>query len=237
MGTKTTLAIALFLVGCTGASQQMTTAARSIPEPLDSEQATEAPRMWGQYPLATMADFDAETEARQSAEAASSALPDAPWAAAHLTRSSAPPAVMRAWMTADNRDWCAPLVPATLDGATPRITQFEGGWAVEFDKAGLPGITTSGRLCRSCGRGAFGIAGTAVMVDDEDPNEAEEIAFRDGSRLRLEVPVGDDEETADAGGMVASIKIRGQDCVYQVWSFAGDEHLERLVQELRFIDR
>jgi hypothetical protein len=163
-------------------------------------------------------------------------LHDAPWSV------EAPPAedgvsreVVAAWQEADNREWCAPLVPsAGVEGARARRAEYAGGWAVEFDKRGMPGVARNGRACTNCGRATFGIAGTALSVDDEDPMEAEELTLTDGSQVRYE-PSMDEEDTDDgAAGHVATIKIRGQNCVYQVWSFAGDEHLGELVRGLRF---
>ena len=162
-------------------------------------------------------------------------LPEAPWTADTVDAGDVPRELLAAWNGADNRDWCAPLAPSTATGARARRSSFDGGWAVEFDKRGLPGVTQSGRACTRCGRGAFGIAGTAMYVDDEDPTEAEEQVMRDGSRVRIEVSEDEEGEPSDANGVVATIKIRGQDCVYQVWSFGGDAHLQELLRDLRFV--
>ncbi len=175
-----------------------------------------------------------------AAEAGSAApsedLPAAPWASEPVEANAVPRALLAAWNGAENREWCAPLAPVSQVGTRARASRFDGGWAVEFDKRGMPGVTARGRTCRSCGRGAFGIAGTAVMVDDEDPTEAEELRWRDGSRVRIEVSEDEEGEPAEENGVVATIKIHGQDCVYQVWSFSGDEHLQELLHDLRFVD-
>jgi hypothetical protein len=163
------------------------------------------------------------------------ALPDAPWQRERVARGAVPQELVAAWQRSENRDWCAPVAPRTLDGSSARTADYEGGWAIEFDREGLPGVARNGQACDNCGRGAFGVAGTAVRVDDEDPTEAEERAFRDGSRVRLETSF--DEESAESPtANVATIKIAGQDCVYQVWSFVGEEHLEELIQTLRFVN-
>jgi len=162
-------------------------------------------------------------------------LPNAPWDNEKLSSEDVPDALLAAWRGAENREWCAPLTIDGLEGADVRRTDYSGGWAVEFDEAGLPGVTSRGRACEACGRGAFGIAGTAMWADDEDPAEAEEHTFRDGSRLRFE-PSIDEEAPGQPKGHVASLKIEGQDCLYQVWSFVDDRHLQDLLGGLRFVE-
>jgi hypothetical protein len=162
----------------------------------------------------------------------------APWSAPPVAANQAPGALISAWRLADNRDSCRPLAPTRyLEGARIRRADYAGGWAVEFDKQGMPGMTRNGRACTNCGRSAFGIAGTAISVEDEDPMEAEELTLADGSRVRYEPSVDEaDLEDGDAAGSVASLKIAGQDCVYQVGSFSGEEHLQGLIEDLRFVD-
>jgi len=162
----------------------------------------------------------------------------APWSAEPVGTEEAPNELLAAWQGAENREWCAPLAPTSyIEGTRIRRADYAGGWAVEFDKQGMPGMTRNGRACTNCGRSAFGIAGTAIEVDDEDPMEAEERTLADGSRVRYEPSVDEaDLEDGDAAGTVATLKIRGQDCVYQVWSFSGEEHLQGLIEDLRFVE-
>lgn len=156
-----------------------------------------------------------------------SSLPPAPWASDRLPIQTAPAAVVRAWRSADNRTWCAPFAPATLGGARARTGEVEGGWMVEFDRAGAPGVLANGRTCARCGRAAFGIVGTSMTPDQLDEAEP---AFSDGSRTAIEAPTERGEAAA------ATITVTGQGCVYQVWSFLGEEHLHSLVDSLRFVD-
>jgi hypothetical protein len=187
----------------------------------------------GSAAVSTPAVSSASTLA--SAPASEASLPDAPWQRERIAQTTVPAELVDAWQRSDNRDWCAPVAPQALAGSSARRADYEGGWAIEFDREGLPGVARNGQACESCGRGAFGVAGTAVRVDDEDPTEAEERAFRDGSRVRLETQY--DEESAESPtANVATIKIAGQDCVYQVWSFVGEDHLEELIQTLRFVN-
>ena len=160
-------------------------------------------------------------------------LPAPPWAADPVTAGDAPTELLTAWSEADNRTWCAPLAPALTDDASARATEYAGGWAVEFDQRGAPGVRANGRPCARCGRAAFGIAGTAIRVDEADPGEAEEERFRDGSFVRVEPS---EEEEGDVAATAASIRVRGQECVYQVWSLISEDHLRELVAGLRFVD-
>ncbi len=182
------------------------TAALSVPSP-------------GRTPLreapdATLPDFDE----RQLAS-----LPPAPWTEGRVAPGEAP-AVVMAWATAENRTWCAPLAPAPVNGAAARASDLDGGWVVEFDQEGMPGVGADGEPCEDCGRAVFGVAGTAMGVDEM--LEAPAPSFADGSAV----------EVVDEGVAAATVAIRGQGCVYQVWSFLGREHLEGLLGQLRFVD-
>lgn len=165
-------------------------------------------------PDATLPDFEAGQLA---------SLPPAPWTEGQVAAGEAP-AVVMAWATAENRTWCAPLAPALANGVPARASELDGGWVVEFDQEGMPGVGADGEPCADCGRGVFGVAGTAMGVDEM--LEAPAPSFADGSA----VEVVDDEVAA------ATVAIRGQGCVYQVWSFLGREHLESLLGQLRFVD-
>lgn len=165
-----------------------------------------------------------------------STLPAAPWADAPLATRQVPRPLMTAWERADNRDWCAPLAPRSFGagtGARARTSALEGGWAVEFDHRGMPGVGRDGATCESCGRGVFGIAGTGMtpeeLVDVDSDAALPAASFRDGSHAEVEVSEG--EQVA-----AATITVSGQGCVYQVWSFLGQAHVEELVRELRRVE-
>jgi len=156
-----------------------------------------------------------------------SALPPAPWASERLPLATAPAAVVRAWREADNRTWCAPVAPTSLTGARARTGAVEGGWMVEFDRSGAPGVLANGHSCTRCGRAAFGIVGSSMTPDQLEDAQP---AFNDGSRSTIEAP------TARGEAAAATLTVTGQGCVYQVWSFLGEEHLHSLVGSLRFVD-
>ncbi|HHH27860.1 MAG TPA: hypothetical protein ENK57_05895 [Polyangiaceae bacterium] len=166
-----------------------------------------------------------------------SGLPSAPWEAEPVQTDEVPGALLRAWSIADNRGECAPIVPAAMgaaEGAHARVSEMvEGGWAVEYDHRGLPGLAANGNACANCGRGVFGIAGTAMSPDTlagESTLDVPEPSFADGSHLEVEAPA--DGETVAA----AMITLRGQGCVYQVWSFLGEDHVRELVDGLRRVE-
>jgi hypothetical protein len=198
-------------VGCSDTSA--TTSASTTTPSVGGELAMTTPTVIErEAPEAELPRFEADALA---------SLPQAPWSTATLSASEAP-IVATAWAGAENRGWCAPLAPEVA--ANARATQLDGGWMVEFDDAGAPGVTEDGEPCESCGRGTFGIAGTAMGVDEmmQTPSPA----FADGSAA----DVSEEEGVASA-----TIAVPGQRCVYQVWSFRGEAHLHELLGTLRFV--
>ncbi|MFK7987195.1 MAG: hypothetical protein AB8I08_14320 [Sandaracinaceae bacterium] len=182
----------------------------------------------------------AQTLAEASAETVSIAgLPAAPWSQTPLSSDAAPAPVLTAWAGASNRGECAPLAPAAFgaaEGAEARVSPdlVEGGWAVEFDRRGLPGMQSDGDTCANCGRGVFGIAGTRMtpgqLVSEDDDAELPTPTFADGSHLAIE-PTAEGEAVS-----AATLTVQGQGCVYQVWSFLGETHVRELVDSLRLVD-
>lgn len=186
----------------------------------------------------TIAMHDTTTTAASEAVAltahveAAPAAP-APWSAEHLAQPAAPRALLQAWRRAENHGWCAPLAPTTLgagEGARARSGAYAGGWSLEFDKRGVAGMTARGDVCETCGRGAFGVAGTAMSTDEaEDLVGATATVLADGGRI-------DVQASGEDPAAVATIVVPGQQCVYQVWSFLGRAHLDELVSSLRLVD-
>lgn len=161
-----------------------------------------------------------------------------PWLDPPVPQSQTPRVLMVAWEKAKNRSDCSPLVPDSLgegDGGKPRRANFSGGWAVAYDKAGLPGRLRSGEPCKDCGRGAFGIAGTGTEIassDELDPSNALTLERRwsDGSRADYGL------EGGTGPNYLATLFVQGEGCVYNVWSFIGQAHLEHLLDHLRFVE-
>jgi len=146
-------------------------------------------------------------------------LPPPPWGMEHTPGDRAPWNLVAAWQQASNRDWCAPILPTTVDMSDARAVEFEGGWAVELDQA-------HGRT--------LGFMGTAMRVDDEDPAVAmaERRSWSDGSEALFEVSADEDGALAQ----LATIKIAGQECVYQAWAMGPGNDLDQLVAGLRLVD-
>lgn len=216
-------AILMITIGCGGASSPTVQTAGVAPR-ASSELPTwtaseEAP---GPVAVADEAPFD------------TTGLPASPWADAPLAASDAPAPILAAWGASENRA-CAPIAPRDLGdaghSARARVGDFPGGWAVEFDQRGQPGLARNGQFCARCGRSVFGIAGTnltpADLVSEDSPHEVPEPSFADGSHIEVEMP-GENEPVA------ATIAMNG--CVYQVWSFLGEEHVRELVSSLRIVD-
>ena len=147
----------------------------------------------------------------------------APGSAARLPSAAVPAIYLDVWRAAENRQRCALLAPertdpAVGDGVTARAATFSGGWAVAYD---LPGQ-----------RSAFGVAGTGAGawepgVYDGWPHRR---SWADSSR------VGYGPEEASGQNWLAYLRIPGQQCLYNVWSRRGREHLESLIGRLRFVE-
>ena len=149
-------------------------------------------------------------------------LPAAPWSGAELAVSEVQPVYLTVWNAAENGGRCALVAPAPTSAAVadgvPRAATFAGGWAVAYDGGGT--------------RGASGVAGTgagawSADVYDEWPHRR---IFADSSR------VGYGPEGGTGPNWLAYVRIPGQQCLYNVWSRRGREHLESLLAGLRWVD-
>ena len=219
------LALALSLMGC--GAQVATTAALTAPSSAPSAAAAVQP---SSSAVAMTPGNETLVASEPVLDVAS--LPAAPWSGPPMTAGEAPRALMNAWRGADNRSSCAPIAPRAMgaaDGARARSSRVAGGWAVEFDRAGLPGVDRDGNECDTCGRSVFGIAGTSMAP--EELIESMSPAYSDGSHTLVEISDGDGESVASVTFTVA-----GQGCVYEVWSFLGPDHLSELVNGLRFVE-
>lgn len=144
----------------------------------------------------------------------------APWREAALARDAVPNVYVTEWEKAENRTTCALIalrsVGAAGEGATPRAAHFAGGWAVAYD---LPDL-----------KGAFGVAGAGVRAGDPSYNKwPYAYEWGDGSKVEY------GPEGGEGPNQLAYLRIAGQDCLYNVWSRMGREHLELLLRELRLV--
>jgi hypothetical protein len=122
------------------------------------------------------------------------------------------------WLKAENRNGCRLLAITVNPGdATPRRANFSGGWAIAYDTPAT--------------RSAFGIAGTGSKAADPSYDEwPHHLTWSDGSSA------GYGPEGGTGPNQLAYLRVAGQDCLYNVWSRAGVEDLERLMASLRFVE-
>lgn len=148
--------------------------------------------------------------------------PPAPWAGEPLDSAAVPGPYLAAWRSADNRGSCAllafaPALERARPTAEPRAARFGGGWGVAWD---LPEL-----------RSAFGVAGTGVVPGpdtyDDWPHHR---SWADGSRA------GYGPEGGRGPNQLAYLQVAGQRCLYNVWSRLGREHLESLLERLRYVE-
>lgn len=159
--------------------------------------------------------------------------PAAPWSQPALRQNQVPAVLLTEWRQAENRTTCAALAPQNLgdhQDAQPRAAYFSGGWAIAYDKPGLPGRNPDGTFCPNCGRGAFGIAGAGVHVESQDIQRwPQQRVWADGSAAGYGL-AGD-----EGPNYLAYVQVKGQRCLYNIWSFLGREHLESLLEQLRLV--
>jgi len=151
--------------------------------------------------------------------------------------------VLAEWRKADNRGACAPLAFRSDGGAggTPRRATYSGGWAVAFDQPSL--------------RSAYGVAGAGLLPEDRDNfavkvdrlarqwplvrrwDAGENLPAGSAAGYGLEGVATPYPEGSQAVGeqSLAYLRIRGQQCQYNVWSKLGRDHLERLLGEIEMI--
>lgn len=154
--------------------------------------------------------------------ACASAPPESapPWRGQPLSRDAVPQVYVTQWEKAENRATCALVAPRGVGdagaNATPRAATFSGGWAVAYD---LPGT-----------RSAFGVAGAGVRAGEPSYSKWPYVQeWGDGSKAEY------GPEGGEGPNQLAYVRIHGQDCLYNVWSRLGRDHLELLLRELRFV--
>ena len=141
--------------------------------------------------------------------------PVAPWQAAAI--ADAPQVYRTAWQEAENRKSCALVAFASPpDNATPRRASFAGGWGIAYDTPSQ--------------RSAFGIAGTGAEASGAAYEWPDQRVWGDGSSATWGL------EGGSGPNHLAYVRIAGQDCLYNIWSALGEEHLESLLQQIRFVD-
>jgi hypothetical protein len=153
-------------------------------------------------------------------ESAAPTVEAAPWDAPRLGLGAVPQTYLSEWQRAGNRARCPLLVPTDLGpggAGAARREDFGLGWGVGYDVAGRTGD----------GGAAFGIAGTAASRGSA-PAAQKQLKWADGSAARY--------GQSESGRHVAYLEVVGVDCVYNVWSYLGEDHLMTILRGLRRVD-
>ncbi|MDH5616076.1 MAG: hypothetical protein OEY62_05990, partial [Acidimicrobiia bacterium] len=163
----------------------------------------------------------------------------APWSAEPLPQAAIPQHLIEDWATAENQMWCSVLYPADplelSAGGVSRSADFSGGWAVAWDLPDGPGRSRDSGYCPDCGRGAYGVAGADITGTINDLNIwVDRIAWDDGSRAGYGLEGL--EQPGSGAPALSYLLVEGQGCLYNVWSFLGEEHLMTLLNSLRFVE-
>jgi len=171
----------------------------------------------------------------------------APWSGPGLAPDEVPAVALETWAAAENAAECALLFPADpaalADGAVLHDRYFGGGWGLAWDLPSGPGRwEPGGEYCADCGREAFGVAGTGgEPTGTEDSIWANRLEWTYGPEAGPRYShAGYGYEGLTSGGagepVLAYLFIDHQGCMYNVWSFRGEEHLLALIEQLRFVE-
>ncbi|MDH3731154.1 MAG: hypothetical protein OES13_08540 [Acidimicrobiia bacterium] len=160
-----------------------------------------------------------------------------PWGSTPLAADEVPETLKAQWEQSDVKGFCSALFPSTPlpEDATIRAANFSGGWAVAWDMPDGPGRFGSGEYCEDCGRGAFGIAGAFGPADgDETEVWDQQLQWPDGSKAGFGFEGLGDGSQGEPHLMYLLVK--GEGCLYNMWSFLGEDHLLGLLDSLRFAE-
>lgn len=140
----------------------------------------------------------------------------APWRSSKLARTAVPAAWLEAWGRAKNRRTCALLAPSDAGpnmegaGATSDPVNGNEGWDVYLRR----------------GPWVIEILGLFNASDSKGEGQPFEKKWPDGSVARY----GEEE-----GAFEAVLVIPGQSCGYRIYDSQGKEHLEFVLEHLRFV--
>lgn len=131
------------------------------------------------------------------------------------------PIYTQQWRQAQNRHTCARLVlprnaSSHLSKATGRRASFHGGWAVAYDKPNK--------------RSVYGVAGAGTLAERGGITRWSRFhVWPDGSAI------GWGLEGDTGPNYLAYVQVKGQKCLYNVWSSISEEHLLSLIRDLRMV--
>ncbi len=188
---------------------------------------------------------------------------DPSWAGPALTPGDVPAALLNAWRSANSAGGSCPLLAFDdLGAAAGAVLRSRNGaddlmWAVSWDLAEGPGRNASGtgnsEYCADCGWSVVGLQ--ASLLPSQDNSLARlpvTHTWSDGSRAwvmsegtMLSGGIPDELMSyvdADSGQPLVShpyravLEVPGSECGYDLWSFLGEEHVEYLLQHLRWVE-
>ncbi len=152
----------------------------------------------------------------------------APWGADAIDPAALPDVYRLEWAEAGQPDTCpflafADLGPGAAD-ATIRRGEHDREMLVTWDNPDGPGHDRTGEPCDDCGRGVVGLG----TFQDGHVGQAT-IAWDDGSFANV-------AELPWVYGVSARIKPAGAECIYQLWSHLGHDHVSYLIGQLRLVE-
>jgi len=188
-------------------------------------------------PTATSATTAVTSTAPTSTSVVPIAVEVPPWAGTALATAEVPDTLVTQWEQSDVKGSCSALYSVTPPPAEAAIrsANFSGGWAVAWDMPDGRGRLPSGEYCEDCGRGALGIAGSlGVAAGDETDVWDKQLEWSDGSKAGYGFEGLGDGSSGEP--LLMYLLVKNEGCLYNVWSFLGEDHLLGLVDGLRFVE-
>lgn len=131
------------------------------------------------------------------------------------------------WAEAGQPSTCPFLAFADLgpeaEQATIRRAEHASEMLVVWDNPSGPGHDTRGEPCDDCGRGVVGLG---TWQHGSSSVGTVTITWADGSYANIAT-------LPWVYGVSARVQPAGADCVYQLWSHIGIQHVEYLISRLR----
>jgi hypothetical protein len=159
-----------------------------------------------------------------------------PWSASKLVpggRQVFLQVAMEEWNQAANKSAARLVLPADLalsPIAIPRRSNVPGGWGVEWDDSGRPGVLPNGTFCETCGRAVAGVVALGANADKPAVLRSPiTVQWNDGSAAGYSGSRTDNR-------FVATLFVTGQGHAYQVWSYVSQRHLEYVISQLRYVE-
>ena len=193
-------------------------------------------------------------EPRRIGEATVIGLGDPPWEAPPLQEAEVDPLLLQRWEEASDRGGQCPLLALSDLGpgngeAEIRTARF-GGWGVAWDNPDGPGHDGTNEPCSDCGRGVVGLSGGRGSPDTIPQGRPFRAEWEDSSyavygyegNLYNQLPLDRIDMRDQVTGELTTpplhawIQIADQpDCLYQIWTHLGEDHLHYLFAQLRYV--